>query len=114
MFITLTIASAAYTGEETPLHPVISVDGDTITYNGQEFDLSGLPEGSVAEAEYPAIGEVKREEGVISITLHYPYVSINAEPNQPIDPEHYKFNVESGEVPCPIIWREQNVQAIDD
>lgn len=108
MFITLCIASA---NNPTQDHPVIEVDGDTITYNGTEYDLSLIEEGCVAEATYPAVGEVKRINGVIHLNLHYPYDSTKAVKEQSLNIADYQFTVEQGEVPCPIEWEIVDVQA---
>ena len=82
----------------------ISVNGLVVKIDGVDYDLSQIPEGgqAEAEAESPFIGIVKREE----ITVKYCYESEKAELKQSTDIEDYKFEVTSGEVPCPIKWKE--------
>jgi len=82
----------------------VSVDGLKLTIDGQEIDLSVIPEGGVAEPEddSPFIGNVTREE----VTIRYHYESAKAEPNQSTNWGDYTFEMTSGAVPCPIIWKE--------
>jgi hypothetical protein len=97
MKITLSPIASTYTTE-------VSVDGLTITIDGTSIDLSVIPEGGYAEPEddSPFIGKVTRDE----VTVRYHYNSIEAEPNQPTDWAAYMFDVTSGPVPSPIIWKE--------
>ena len=53
----------------------IEVQGDTLIYNGVSYDMSPILEGSEVEADAPAIGTIKRVNGVIEITLQYSYNS---------------------------------------
>ncbi len=55
----------------------IEVQGDTLIYNGVSYDMSTIPNGAEVEAEEPAIGTIKRVNGVIEITLQYFYDSKN-------------------------------------
>jgi hypothetical protein len=82
----------------------VSVDGLTITVDGQDIDLSVIPEGGYAEPEddSPLIGKVTRDE----VTVRYHYESLAAEPDQSKDWDDYTFEVTSGDVPCPIKWRD--------
>jgi len=86
------------------LHTEISVDGSVLTYDGVEYDFSGLPVNSQAEAEYPA-SKVSNVDGLIIVELIYKYDSSKAEPMQSTNWDDYTFLVESGDVPCPITWR---------
>jgi hypothetical protein len=97
MKLTLSPIASTYTTE-------VSVDGLTITIDGTPVDLSVIPAGGYAEPEddSPFIGKVSREE----VTVRYHYNSIEAEPNQPTDWAAYTFDVTSGPVPSPIIWKE--------
>ena len=81
----------------------VSVNGLVVTVDGTEYDLSIIPEGGQAEADEdsPFIGTVTREQ----VTIKYHYESIKAEPNQSTDWADYTFDIESGEVPCPIVWK---------
>lgn len=61
--------------------PVVSVQGDVITINGEAFDFSQLTKGSTLPAdaidsEY-FVGDVKRENGDIELTLLLP-IGVNA------------------------------------
>jgi hypothetical protein len=81
----------------------VSVNGLILTIDGQEIDLSVIPEGGQAEAEEdsPFIGVVTRDE----VTIRYKYNSQLAEPDQSKDWDDYTFDVTDGEVPCPIQWK---------
>ena len=96
MKITLSPIASSYT-------TTVSVDGLVITIDGQEIDLSVIPEGGVAEPDEdsPFVGNVTREE----VTVKYFYESMKAEPNQSTNWDDYTFKVTSGEVPCPIQWK---------
>lgn len=80
----------------------VSVNGLIITVDGQDYDLSVIPEGGQAEAEEggPFIGIVTRDE----VMINYCYDSSLAEPEQSTDWADYTFEIENGEVPCPIRW----------
>lgn len=82
----------------------VSVSGLVLTIDGIEYDLSIIPDGGQAEAseDYPFIGTVKRD----SVTIRYEYDSLKAEPNQSTDWDDWTFFVESGDVPCPVKWKE--------
>ena len=81
----------------------VSVDGLKLTIDGQEIDLSVIPEGGYAEPDdgSPFIGNVTRDE----VTVRYHYESIKAVPDQSKDWADYTFEVTNGEVPCPIKWK---------
>ncbi|HFG1581195.1 TPA: hypothetical protein ACGFXK_002551 [Vibrio cholerae] len=81
----------------------ISIDGLVVTINGQEYDLSVIPEGGQAEAteDSPFLGVITREQ----VTIKYGYDMALAEDNQSLDWADYTFEVTEGEVPCPIKWR---------
>ena len=51
----------------------ISVSGEKLTYDGTEYDFSLIPDGGEVEAEFPAIGTIRRVNGEIEITLLYQY-----------------------------------------
>ena len=82
----------------------IFVDGLILKIDGKEVDLSVIPEGGLAEPEEdsPFIGNVTREKAVIK----YYYESIKAVPQQSQKWEDYTFDIQSGEVPCPIVWKD--------
>ena len=81
----------------------VSVDGLKLTIDGQEIDLSVIPVGGYAEPEddSPFVGKVTRK----AVTIRYHYDSALAESNQPTDWAAYTFDVTSGPVPCPIVWK---------
>ena len=81
----------------------VSVNGLTVTVDGTDYDLIVIPEGGKAEADgnSPFIGTVTREQ----VTVRYEYDSQLAEPDQSTDWNDYTFDIESGDVPCPIKWR---------
>jgi hypothetical protein len=81
----------------------VSVDGLTLTIDGEAIDLSVIPEGGYAEPDddSPFVGNVTRDE----VTVRYYYESLKALPDQSKDWADYTFDVTSGPVPCPIQWR---------
>ncbi len=81
----------------------VSVDGLKLIIDGQEIDLSIIPEGGLAEPEdnSPFIGNVSRDQ----VTIRYYYESLKAVPNQSKNWDDYTFEVTSGSVPCPIVWK---------
>lgn len=87
----------------------VGVNGLVLSIDGQEVDLSVIPIGGEAEGTEPLIGIVTRDE----VKILYRYDSSKAESDQPMDIESYTFIVENGEVPCPIIWKqEQPVEVV--
>ena len=97
MKITLSPIASTYTTE-------VEVDGLTITIDGTPVDLSVIPVGGYAEPEddSPFIGKVTRDE----VTVRYHYESMKAVPDQSTNWDDYTFDVTSGPVPSPIIWKE--------
>lgn len=91
-------------------HTDIGVSGSKIIYNGEEYDFSLIPDNSQVEAELPAQGIIKKINGVVHITLQYKYNSSLAEFNQSTDINDYIFDVNDGEVPCPIVWLPEPVE----
>lgn len=81
----------------------VSLNGLTLTIDGQEIDLSVIPVGGEAEPneKSPFIGKVTRDE----VTIRYEYNSQLAEPDQSKDWDDYTFDVTEGDVPCPIKWK---------
>ena len=81
----------------------VSVDGLTVTIDGEAIDLSVIPVGGYAETDddSPLLGKVTRDE----VTVRYHYESLKALPDQSKDWADYTFDVTSGPVPCPIQWR---------
>ncbi|RDL44700.1 hypothetical protein DN730_09975 [Marinomonas piezotolerans] len=88
----------------------VSLAGMILTIDEQDYDLSVIPEGGQAEADLPFIGIVTRDE----VTIQYHYDSSLAEPSQPTDWADYTFELEEGEVPCPINWKPIEEAVIHD
>lgn len=80
----------------------VSVNGLVLTIDGVDVDLSQIPEGGQADGELPLIGVVTREE----VTIQYKYNSSKAKPSQSTDWTDYTFDVNNGDVPSPIVWKE--------
>ncbi len=82
----------------------VEVDGLVITIDGQPIDLGVIPEGAHAEPNEgsPFVGNVTRDE----VTVKYFYESAKAIPDQSTNWDDYTFDVTSGPVPSPIIWKE--------
>lgn len=85
------------------------VNGDFLTYRGQQYDLAQLPDGGQVEASAPFVGLIKRVNGQVELTLHYRYNSALAEPDQPKDISAYTFIVENGQCPDPIVYKPEPV-----
>ena len=97
----ITLSPNAAFQQDTPP----TVNGETINYRGESYDLTHLPEGSEVEAELPFIGKIKRENGQIDLTLQYQYNMELAENNQSVDWADYTFIVTDGQCPCPIKYK---------
>lgn len=82
----------------------VSLSGLVLTIDGVPYDMSVIPAGGQAEADAPFVGIVTRDE----VTIQYHYDSQLAEPNQSTNITDYTFDVIDGDVPSPIVWR-QNV-----
>jgi hypothetical protein len=82
---------------------IVSVNGLVLTIDGTAIDFSVIPEGGEAEPETdsPFVGIVTRDKA----TIRYHYDSALAEPNQSTNWSDYTFEIESGDVPSPIIWK---------
>lgn len=95
----ITLSPTASNTNDTPP----SVSKDKLTYRGEVYDLSQLPDGGQVEASEPFIGAIKRIDGVVHVTLQYQYCTDTAEPMQSTDINDYIFDVKSGNCPCPIV-----------
>ena len=85
--------------DDTP--PTIS--GELLTYRGESYDLSQLPNGAEVEAETPFTDKIKRSaDGELSVSLQYFYTTQTAEANQSMNINDYIFDVIDGVCPCPI------------
>ena len=90
----------------------VSVSGLIVTIDGDDYDLSVIPEGGQAEADEnsPFIGIVTREQ----VTIKYHYDMFKAEDDQSTDWADWTFSVESGNVPCPIKWKEVQPENMEE
>lgn len=86
----------------------ISINGLVITINGQDYDLSAIPEGGQAEAseDSPFLGVITRDQ----VTIRYIYDMELAEDHQSHNWDDYTFEVEEGGVPCPIKWKSKEFE----
>lgn len=84
-----------------------TVSGETLTYRGESYDLSQLPDGATVEASEPFTGTISRIGGVIHVGLQYIYDSQLAEDNQSTDIADYIFAVTDGQCPDPIRYKPQ-------
>ena len=78
----------------------VALFGLVLNIDDVEYDLSVIPEGGQAEADEPFMGVVTRD----LVTIKYEYDSKLAEPYQSTDWADYTFDIDEGEVPCPIQW----------
>lgn len=71
---------------------IIEVQGDTLIYDGVSYDFSVIPNGAEIQAKLPAMGIIKRVNGVIELTVQYFYDSQDCTESErfPISP----YNVE--------------------
>ena len=79
-----------------------SVDGETLTVSGVDYDLSGIEDGGAAtpQGDHPFIGEIIKDGGVISASLIWYYDPETAVNNQ--GSVHPTASVTSGSVPDPV------------
>ena len=82
-----------------------TVLGETLSYRGETYDLSPLPDGATVEAESPFCGSISRINGVIHVKLEYIYDSLLAEDDQSHDWADYTFDVTEGQCPDPIVYK---------
>jgi hypothetical protein len=87
------------------------VNGDVITYRGESYDLSQLPEGATVEAVAPFVGQITRINGEVQLSVQYEYDSATAEPMQSTDKADYVLS----EAPfaCPIARKAPEVSEIE-
>jgi hypothetical protein len=81
----------------------VSINNQVVTVDGIDYDLSAIPVGGQAEAseDSPFVGIITRDE----VTVKYSYDSQVALPDQSKDWADYTFEMTTGDVPCPIIWK---------
>jgi hypothetical protein len=94
MIINLNPIASSYT-------TTVSLEGLVLTIDGIAHDLSVIPDGGQAEAETVFTDTITRDE----CTIEYHYESALAIPHQSHNRADYSFNVVSGDVPCPIVWK---------
>lgn len=83
----------------------VSVNGLVVTVDDVVYDLSVIPEGGQAEAseDSPFIGTVTRD----TVTVKYYYDTCRAKDDQSTDWDDYTFDIETGDVSCPIDWKQE-------
>ena len=82
----------------------ISVNGDTLTIDGTEYDLSAVPEGGEGEwLDSPIMGKITRTDGVIHATVLV-QLGDDALPDQPDSP--WIVNAAPGKVIIPAARKE--------
>jgi len=80
-----------------------TVSSEVLTYRGESYDLSQLPNGAEVEADFPFTDKIKCSvDGELSISLQYFYTTQTAEANQSMNINDYIFDVIDGDCPCPI------------
>jgi hypothetical protein len=81
--------------------PELSVSGDVLTINGEEFDFSGVPDGATLPQEAVACdwlaSDVERIGGVLHLTLILPHGA--DAPQEALFPE--PLSVSEGSIPLP-------------
>ena len=81
-----------------------TINGEVLTYRGESYDLSQLPNGASVEADSPFVGSIARDDnGVVSLTLQYQYNMETAEENQSTDWADYTFDTSVAPITCPIL-----------
>lgn len=104
-------AKAALPTENPDTLPTVS--GETLTYRGKSYNLSGLPDGATVEADEPFCGTISRVGGAIHLTLQYKYDMTTAEDSQSTDWADYTFTVTDGQCPDPITYKPVEVSEND-
>lgn len=103
MKITL-VVTAALPNEQSDELPTVS--GDIIRVNGQDYDLSQLPDGAEVEAAEPFVGKIVRVNGQIELTVQYKYNADLAKPVQSSNIDDCTFVVTDGQCPDPIAYKQ--------
>lgn len=86
----------------------ISVSGDTITVDGEPYDLSAVPNGGEATPQgegHPFVGRITRQDGVIHCAVRVQLDGTAAD-HQPVDPAHWIIEDADGEVVIPAVRKE--------
>ena len=100
----ITLSPTATLPNQLPDTPP-SVSGEILSYRGQSYDLSQLPDGATVEAESPFRGSISRNAGVVHVKLEYIYDSVAAEDDQSHDWADFTFEVTDGQCPDPIRYK---------
>lgn len=83
--------------------PELSVTGDVLTINGEEFDFSGVPDGATLPRDAVVCGwlasDVTRIGGVLHLTLILPHGPLPDVPQETLRP--VPVSVSAGPVPLP-------------
>lgn len=79
-----------------------SVDGDVLTYNGEKYDLSAIPNGGmgVVNEGGPFSGNIERINGVLMVPMRWLFDPYRAEPVQPAEP--IEVDTSNGAVADPV------------
>lgn len=85
----------------------VSVSGLVLTVDGQDIDLSVIPEGGEADTaeDSPIFTSEEVKAARDKVTIRYYYDSSRAEDHQSSDLADYTFDITDGKVPCPIKWK---------
>lgn len=87
-----------------------TVNGEILTYRGESYNLTQLPEGGTVEADTPFIGNITRLNGQLQVKLQYCYHMEKAEDHQSHNWDDYTFVVTDGKCPCPIKFKPEPEQ----
>jgi hypothetical protein len=84
------------------VEPVVSVNGDVLTYSGIDYDLSDVPVGGVGEPEgdHPFIGPITRPLDEINAAVIWQFDPVTALSDQ--GSSHPVFDIENGPLPDPV------------
>lgn len=89
------------------------VNGRILTFRGIDYDFSAVAEGDVIEKGLPFISPVSVANGAIICTLEYLFSTATAEPQQSANWDDYKFDLASGQCPCPIKRKPVSVAIVE-
>lgn len=75
------------------------VEGTTLVVGERRYDFAKLMIGQEIAPGFPVLGVVTRDADGLHYELVMCYATVDAAPNQPSDPEHWRVVVEDADVP---------------
>ena len=94
----------------------VSVSGDVLTVDGEDFDLSSVPEGGRAVPQgraHPFVGPITRVDGEIVCTIDF-FLGPEVATRQSIDPAHWTMQVSGGPANPALVMKPVPVEEIEE